>query len=575
MATLAELLRQGADKIINLPMEAQRFITNPQAFTQAVTGKNPLPRETGFAAGATGLTPDQMSVLDPNQMQYMTGYQEGEPLGIASTLVPLAAIKKGVQNATGKGFFDTGDIRRVGISQSNLDPTRLSPDDLRSVQGNLEIPNLRRNNTATLSEILRNPEINPAVLSARKINPDFNLDAVRAMPVSSLQKQFPIAKTYEQMVQGIEPTLQAKLFAQYLRNYPEAVRKSGATNYNELIPASYEQLAKENAQQLDRMINQGMNLSYHKGDLNYAGSPQMLEDALINKHLYTYAGGEPHEILNKIDPYTGLNQNQVFRAVHDYYGHGPTGASFGPRGEELAYGSHSQLYSPLAKMAAATETRGQNSFVNYSGVNAELQKQMNDLRIERESIARSGGDPTPYDAKLAELGGQIEYAQQKAFLLPPEMIDPMYQGGMPEYMKPFIQPNNPSALTGYHYSNRPDLLQTDPSMYGTGIRGSEAKRLMLADALRNRTYFYNNPNTKEAGLGPNQYEANLTDFYNVAQDPDNLNKLARQYNQYQGIVDQNAATNAIERIANEAGYKGIENTGGAISFVPQELKRKK
>lgn len=575
MATLAELLRQGADKIINLPMEAQRFITNPQAFTQAVTGKNPLPRETGFAAGATGLTPDQMSVLDPNQMQYMTGYQEGEPLGIASTLVPLAAIKKGVQNATGKGFFDTGDIRRVGISQSNLDPTRLSPDDLRSVQGNLEIPNLRRNNTATLSEILRNPEINPAVLSARKINPDFNLDAVRAMPVSSLQKQFPIAKTYEQMVQGIEPTLQAKLFAQYLRNYPEAVRKSGATNYNELIPASYEQLAKENAQQLDRMINQGMNLSYHKGDLNYTGSPQMLEDALINKHLYTYAGGEPHEILNKIDPYTGLNQNQVFRAVHDYYGHGPTGASFGPRGEELAYGSHSQLYSPLAKMAAATETRGQNSFVNYSGVNAELQKQMNDLRIERESIARSGGDPTPYDAKLAELGGQIEYAQQKAFLLPPEMIDPMYQGGMPEYMKPFIQPNNPSALTGYHYSNRPDLLQTDPSMYGTGIRGSEAKRLMLADALRNRTYFYNNPNTKEAGLGPNQYEANLTDFYNVAQDPDNLNKLARQYNQYQGIVDQNAATNAIERIANEAGYKGIENTGGAISFVPQELKRKK
>jgi hypothetical protein len=99
MATLAELLRQGADKIINLPMEAQRFITNPQAFTQAVTGKNLLPRETGFAAGATGLTPTQTSVLNPSDMQYMTGYEEGEPLGIAATLVPIAAIKKGVQNA--------------------------------------------------------------------------------------------------------------------------------------------------------------------------------------------------------------------------------------------------------------------------------------------------------------------------------------------------------------------------------------------------------------------------------------------------------------------------------------------
>ena len=575
MATLAELLRQGADKIINLPMEAQRFITNPQAFTQAVTGKNPLPRETGFAAGATGLTPTQTSVLNPSDMQYMTGYEEGEPIGIAATLVPIAAIKKGVQNAAGKGFFDTGDIRRVGISQSNLDPTRLTPDELRSVQGNLEAPSIRRNDGPTLAQILRNPDLNPSVQLARDINPYFDLDVVKGMPPSSLQKQFPIAKTYEQMAKGIDPALERQLFAQYLRNYPDAVRKSGATNYQELIPASYEQLGRENAQQLDRMLNSGMNLSYHKGDLNYANSPQMLEDALINRHLYVFGGGEPHQLLNKIDPYTGLNENQVFRAVHDYYGHGPSGASFGPKGEELAYGTHGQLYSPLAKMAAATETRGQNSFVNYSGVNAQLQQDMATIRQARENIARQGGDTAPYDAKLAELGAQTQYADQKAFLLPPEMIDPMYQGGMPEYMQPFIQPNNPSALTGYHYSNRPDLLQTDPSMYGTGIRGSEAKRLMMADALRNRTYFYNNPNTKEAGLGPNQYEANLTDFYNVAQDPDNLNQLARQYNQYQGIVDQNAATNAIERIANEAGYKGITNTGGAISFVPQDLKRKK
>jgi hypothetical protein len=90
MATLAEMLRQGADKLINLPSEAQRFVTNPQAFTQLLTGKNPLPKETGFAAGATGLTPDQMSVLDPNQMEYMKGYEQGEPFGIAAMALPLA-----------------------------------------------------------------------------------------------------------------------------------------------------------------------------------------------------------------------------------------------------------------------------------------------------------------------------------------------------------------------------------------------------------------------------------------------------------------------------------------------------
>jgi hypothetical protein len=90
MATLAEMLRQGADKLINLPSEAQRFVTNPQAFTQLLTGKNPLPRETGFAAGATGLPAQEMSVLDPNQAPYMQGYTQGEPIGYAAMAAPFA-----------------------------------------------------------------------------------------------------------------------------------------------------------------------------------------------------------------------------------------------------------------------------------------------------------------------------------------------------------------------------------------------------------------------------------------------------------------------------------------------------
>ena len=91
MDRLAELLRQGADRLVNLPSEAQRFITNPQAFTQLLTGKNPLPRETGFAAGATGLQAQEMSVLDPNQAPYMQGYSQGEPIGYAGMAAPFAA----------------------------------------------------------------------------------------------------------------------------------------------------------------------------------------------------------------------------------------------------------------------------------------------------------------------------------------------------------------------------------------------------------------------------------------------------------------------------------------------------
>lgn len=579
MDRLAELLRLGADRLINLPSEAQRFLTNPQAFNELV-GVNKLPRETGFAAGAVGVppkTPYEGGVLNPLNLMYSEGYESGEPIGIAASLLPLAAVSKTPKASkdknAGKGFFDTGDIRRVGKYQPSLDPTRLTTDDLRGIQGNLEIPNLRRDSAASLAQMLANPDLNPSVRLARQINPNFDLSAVRAMPPSSLEKQFPIAKTYETMAKGIDPALEREIFARLLRTYPSDIRKSGATNYQELIPASYEQLGKENAQQLDRMLNEGMNLSYHQGNLNYANSPQMLEDALINKHLYTFAGGDRHQLLNKVDPYTGLNQNQVFRAVHDYFGHGPTGASFGPRGEELAYGTHSQLYSPLAKMAAATETRGQNSFVNYSGINADLQAQMIPLKIEQERLKRLGQDTSAVDQKLAELGAQTQYAEQKAFILPPEMIDVNYAGGVPDYLKPYITPNNPTAATGYHFSNITDLTRTDPSKYGTGIKGAEDQRLRMADALRNRTYFYTNPASREAGLGPNQYTADMTSLYDVSADPDRLRQLARNYNQYQGIVDDVAATNAVERMSNQAGYEGIITPNGIISFEPQVVKR--
>jgi hypothetical protein len=91
MDKLAELLRQGANRLVELPNDARRFMTNPQAFTQLVTGKNPMPRETGFAAGAMSLPPTEMSVLDPNQAPYMQGYSQGEPIGYAGMAAPFAA----------------------------------------------------------------------------------------------------------------------------------------------------------------------------------------------------------------------------------------------------------------------------------------------------------------------------------------------------------------------------------------------------------------------------------------------------------------------------------------------------
>lgn len=57
--------------------------------------------------------------------------------------------------------------------------------------------------------------------------------------------------------------------------------------------------------------------------------------------------------------------NDLFRVVHDFFGHGLEGTGFGARGEENAWQSHMRLYSASAVPAMTSETRGQNSWVNY------------------------------------------------------------------------------------------------------------------------------------------------------------------------------------------------------------------
>jgi len=61
-----------------------------------------------------------------------------------------------------------------------------------------------------------------------------------------------------------------------------------------------------------------------------------------------------------------LLANDAFRIVHDYFGHGKEGSGFGSGGEEAAWASHKQMFSPEAQKALTTETRGQNSWVNFS-----------------------------------------------------------------------------------------------------------------------------------------------------------------------------------------------------------------
>jgi len=88
-------------------------------------------------------------------------------------------------------------------------------------------------------------------------------------------------------------------------------------------------------------------------DLDVADNP-MLADTGI-EWPYGAADGPMRRVL----------ANDLFRAVHDAFGHGLEGASFRARGEENAWQAHVRLFTGSAIAAITSETRGQNSWLNF------------------------------------------------------------------------------------------------------------------------------------------------------------------------------------------------------------------
>lgn len=98
--------------------------------------------------------------------------------------------------------------------------------------------------------------------------------------------------------------------------------------------------------------------------------------------------------------------NDVFRAVHDYFGHTADGYEFGPRGEYNAYLAHSRMFSDEAKPALAAETLAQNAWVNFGP----------HMRDASGKVPRAGepGFVSPKDRRFAD---------QKNTLVPQELLD--------------------------------------------------------------------------------------------------------------------------------------------------------
>jgi HAMP domain-containing protein len=152
---------------------------------------------------------------------------------------------------------------------------------------------------------------------------------------------------------------------------------------NPEVAAAYKAMLDETMAQYRHILDTGLKvefIDYEKQGDPYARSPRLaVLDVVENNHLWVFStrdGFGSDDAFDASDnPLLGETEfeisgqpalaNDIFRVVHDYFGHIKDGVGFRARGEENAWASHSRMYSPLARRAMTTETRGQNSYVNF------------------------------------------------------------------------------------------------------------------------------------------------------------------------------------------------------------------
>jgi hypothetical protein len=166
------------------------------------------------------------------------------------------------------------------------------------------------------------------------------------------------------------------------RRLADAFDKMQHTPNDPATRKAYEALAKETQDQYEALLRSGYNFDFIRGADPYGNPRNAINDVILNKRMSVFPteqgfggpsaasvdiSGNPLMARSDLrignDPTT--TYNDLFRAVHDVFGHAKHGVGFRARGEENAFQSHARMYSPKALPAATSETRGQNSWVNF------------------------------------------------------------------------------------------------------------------------------------------------------------------------------------------------------------------
>lgn len=185
------------------------------------------------------------------------------------------------------------------------------------------------------------------------------------------------------------------------------------------VKRAYKALTDETARQYQHMLKTGIKVDPWTETTGepYENSGEMLDD-VRNGHLWFFrtengfgegADTTDHPLM-KPTKFKGsdgkpLLVNDLFRIVHDYYGHAQNALQFGPKGEYGAFQEHARMFSPDAIPALAAETLAQNAWVNFGP----------HMRNADGSIKKEG-DEGYLSAKARP------FADQKATVIPWELL---------------------------------------------------------------------------------------------------------------------------------------------------------
>jgi len=328
------------------------------------------------------------------------------------------------------------------------------------------------------------------------------------------------------------------------------------------VQAAYKAMIDETVAQMDTVLKAGLKIEFIKPDQAdpYEASPRLAhKDVTENNHLWVFptdtgfgsgaAVTAEYLAANPLLASTKFNidgkqllANDVFRIVHDYFGHFKDGNGFRADGEEHAWRSHAAMYSPEARKAMTTETRGQNSWLNYGpkGAANRTAKTADTVFADQKTgllpdwVMEEGRlDPTPGVAppvrnlsRTTELDASLPPAAAKAVDAfvggPHNMMQLVDQGGLTfGMMRPELMEN------AFSKQPTPEGLQIRQELEQTFAPVREQLRKMYGDKLK----LYRVQDTVEPGARPPRNVLSFTSDKKFATEYAGVRKELKSYSE--------------------------------------------